>query len=33
MFFPEAQPTSNPSGKQRRVCNLWASVQGGTLSV
>jgi hypothetical protein len=29
MFFLEAQPTSDPSGMQRRVCNLWARVPGG----
>jgi hypothetical protein len=33
MFFPEAQPTSDPSGAQRTVCNLWARVPGGTLSL
>jgi hypothetical protein len=31
MFFPEAQLTSDPSGTQRRGCNLWARVPGGTL--
>jgi hypothetical protein len=31
-FSPEAQPTSNPSGTQRRVCSLRVRVPGGTLS-
>jgi hypothetical protein len=32
MFFPEAQPMSDPSGTQPRVCSLWVRVPGGTLS-
>jgi hypothetical protein len=30
--FPEAQPTSDPSDTQRRVCSLWVRVPGGKLS-
>jgi hypothetical protein len=32
MFFPEAQPTSDPSGTQQKDCSLWVMVPGGTLS-
>jgi hypothetical protein len=32
MFFPEAQPTSDPSSTQQRLCTFWLRVPGGTLS-
>jgi hypothetical protein len=28
MFFPEVQPTSDPSGTQQRDCSLWVMGEG-----